>query len=195
MGCNNWFFESPPAPFVWVASVIAIIAFGGWLVDTIIKSICSPKLKMYLFGLNHTIWCEIQNVPIGRGYRIQRRPIQEFSVQLAIIDTNVHDEIFRQIHWDSTAHKLQFGDSEEKHSYIMLPASKLRARLEIARASEKKAGAFDENDELKIELHVGRYTAVITIYADGKQIEVSRDFKVNRDTPFIEWVDEGNFNL
>lgn len=189
------FSESPPAPLLWIASVVAIIAFGGWLVDTIIKGICSPKLKMYLCGLDYTIWCEIQNVPIGRGYRIQRRPVQELSVQLAIMDTSIHDELFRQIHWDTIARKLRFGDSEEKRRYITLPASKLRATLEIARASDKKSSAIDENGEPKIELHIGRYTAAMTIYADGKRIEVNRDFKVNRDEPFVEWVHKGEFDL
>jgi len=122
---------------------------------------------------------------------MQRRSVQSLTVSIAIRDMDAEEKV---VHWDETARKLQFGDDEE-HRCIMLPASKYGVNISIARASELKSLAVDENGEPNIELHEGRYKVEMAIWVNGKEIEVSRDFKVSRSKPFIEWVYDGEINL
>jgi hypothetical protein len=196
MECVNWFFWQPPAPLVWIASVAAIIALVGWLVDTIIRIMTRPKLKVHFRGLNHTICCLIQNMPIGGGNLIRRSPVQDLAVRIGIIDMSIDDEMLNIVHWDKTERKISFGyDTAEKYRHITLPASEQGVDIEIARASELKSLAFNKDGELNIELHEGKYKAEITIQVNGNDIGISRDFEVKRSEPFIKWVSNEAINL
>ena len=164
--------------------------------DTIIRVVCRPKLKLRFYSpYGHSIHCAIQNIPIGDRYLIQRRTVQELTVLIALSDMSTDNFLDQLIYGDNIVRLIGFGSSTEKSRHVMLPPSKLCIDLEIARASESRALAFDENDELKIKLHEGIFNAEIVICADGKESVIYRDFKVNLSEPFIEWKQDGEINL
>jgi hypothetical protein len=121
----KWFWSSPPAPWQWVGLFVAIFAFGGWIVDTIVRIICRTKLKVRFYSPHgYHIHCEIRNVPIGDRYLIQRRTIQDLTVLVAISDMSTDDLLDQLIYCDNTVRLIGFGYSGEKSRHVMLPASK-----------------------------------------------------------------------
>jgi len=193
----NWFWNLPPPIWwQWVLSIIAVIAFVGWLVNEIIHQLSRPRVRLHFHSGVQAIYCHIQNMP--SRYLLRRDAVQSLTVEVVIVDIKAEeqDEIAGCIHSDKTARKIQFGEAQvEKKETIMLPASEQCASLQIVRASELKALASDENGKFNIELHPGEYRAVLIIQIDGKERLRQREFKVSQEKPYVAWEKDGTVKL
>jgi hypothetical protein len=161
-----------------------------------------PKLQVFFDNpVYHWIDCRIQNIPIHnkllRMMKVERDLIQSLSIEVGLIDKNADlkkNPLSGVLYYDTKKRRnLLFEDIVSNH--ISLPASELYARTKmLVRVKDNKVFFTDEDYNLSGRLNKGEYTLEISIYADGERIERRKDFKVNSNEPWVEWIGEEKFS-
>jgi hypothetical protein len=192
----KWLWNAPPPPWQWVGLFVGIIAFVGWLVSEIIHQLCRPKVRVHFRRVGNLIESRIQNMPFRKGCLLQRRIVQLLNVEIAItdIETEEQDELAGTVYCDEKPRKIQFGDGEVRRT-IALPPSKQCVVLPIAGANMSKALAIDEYGKLTTKLHLGKYRASFTIWVDGIENTIEREFEIRQQKPYARWIKDGTVKL